>query len=77
MLFRSNALAAGLAQDYKDLLGSLTLTTRRNEWKGNKTVYFRLYAGSLPTLSAATELCSKLKLRNADATCVPMLMPSS
>ena len=72
-----NALAAGLAQDYKDLLGSLTLTTRRNEWKGNKTVYFRLYAGSLPTLSAATELCSKLKLRNADATCVPMLMPSS
>ncbi|HUN98750.1 MAG TPA: L,D-transpeptidase family protein [Bradyrhizobium sp.] len=70
-------LADNLKRQSADLLSPLTLTQRKVGGDKGQVPYYRLYARSLPSLSAASELCGKLKRRNADLVCVPFLLPDA
>ncbi len=53
----------GFRKRHPDLLGRLTLTVQRRDLGSGKGVYYRLQAGPLATIAAASTLCSEIKKR--------------
>lgn len=54
---------SALQKRHRDVLGPLSLTVERKVLGGGKGTFYRMQAGPLPSRSAASDLCGKLKQR--------------